>query len=101
MIEDIFTKIGRNSGLTQSEIEELRMFMGANHNTTAKLTNIKTLDEITYDLGDMIAGRFISPADPNDNNPDSSTFTGTYQSSAGIVGKNAGTTQFQLNSSDG
>ena len=101
MIEDIFTKIGRNSGLTQSEIEELRMFMGANHNTTAKLTNIKTLDEITYDLGDMIAGRFISPADPNDNNPDSSTFTGTYQSSDGIFGKNAGTTQFSLSSTDG
>ena len=65
------------------------------------IENVQALDEIAYNAGRIYDGEFISSADPNNNNPNSANFTGTYMSPSGIVGKNAGTTQFQLSSADG
>ncbi len=65
------------------------------------IESVKMLDEVAYDLGDIIAGRHISSANPSNNNPDSPTFTGTYMDENGVTGKNSGTTQFQLSSTDG
>ena len=101
MIVDIFLKIAQNIPLSQSEIEELSAYVSASHITTAKITNMRELGELGYDLGEVWAGRFIASANPNNNDISSSTFTGTYMDASGVTGKNAGTTQFQLSSTDG
>lgn len=101
MIVDIFLKIAQNVPLSQSEMEELSAYISASHTTTAKITNMREISELGYDLGEVWAGRFIASADPNNNDVSSSTFRGTYMDANGVTGKNAGTTQFQLSSTDG
>jgi len=101
MIVDIFLKIAQNIPLSQSEMEELSAYISASHTTTAKITNMREISELGYDLGEVWAGRFIASANPNNNDVASSTFTGTYMDAAGVTGKNAGTTQFSLSSADG
>ena len=101
MIVDIFLKIAQNVPLSQSEMEELSSYISASHTTTAKITNMREIGELGYDLGEVWAGRFIASADPNNNDVASSAFTGTYMDADGVTGKNAGTTQFQLSSTDG
>ena len=101
MIVDIFLKIAQNVPLSQSEMEELSAYISASHTTTAKITNMREIGELAYDLGEVWAGRFIASADPNNNNVASSTFTGTYMDANGVTGKNNGTVQAQLKSSDG
>ena len=101
MIVDIFLKIAQNIPLSQSEMEELSSYISASHTTTAKITNMREIGELAYDLGEVWAGRFIASADPNNNDVASSAFTGTYMDAEGVTGKNAGTVQVQLRSSDG
>ena len=101
MIVDIFLKIAQNIPLSQSEMEELSAYISASHTTTAKITNMREIGELAYDLGEVWAGRFIASADPNNNDVASSAFTGTYMDASGVTGKNAGTTQFSLSSTTG
>lgn len=101
MISEIMMKVVNGTPLTQAEKDELAVYFNQSQSVTSKISGLQRVDELSYDLGDMIAGRFISPSDPNNNNPDSPTFTGTYMDENGVTGKNAGTTQFQLSSTDG
>lgn len=101
MISEIMMKVVNRTPLTQAEKDELSVYFNQSQAVTSKISGLQRVDELSYDLGDMIAGRFISPSDPNNNNPDSSTFTGTYMDENGVTGKNSGTTQFQLSSSTG
>lgn len=101
MISEIMMKVVNGTTLTQAEKDELAVYFNQSQAVTSKISGLQRVDELTYDLGDMIAGRFISPSDPNNNDPDNANFTGTYMDENGVTGKNSGTTQFQLSSTDG
>ena len=101
MIVSIMLKIANNEPLTLSEREELSRYFEQSQGVTTKMTNMTALDELAYDLGEVYAGRFIASADPSNNDVNSPTFTGTYMDAGGVTGKNAGTTQFSLSSTDG
>src|SRR3990172_7516630 len=74
-------------------------------------TEVTKLSQITNDLGDVVAGRFIAPASTSiSTEPTNAGFTGTAMSGNGetfggslyhIVGVNAGALQFGLSAADG
>ena len=101
MIVSIMLKIANNEPLTLSEREELSRYFEQSQGVTTKMTNMTALDELAFDLGEIYAGRHVSSADPSNNDVNSPTFTGTYMDASGVTGKNNGTVQAQLRSSDG
>ena len=47
MIVDIFLKIAQNIPLSQSEMEELSAYISASHTTTAKITNMREIGNLS------------------------------------------------------
>jgi len=100
MIRDSIQKMMGGQALsTQERLEVLELFDRLE--VMRGIEKITALDEIAYNAGQIYDGEFISSANPNDNNPNSGTFTGTYMNPSGIAGKNSGTVEFQLSSTDG
>ena len=77
-LERILLKIIANEELTAYEQSFLLDFFAA-----LQRQNVTKLSDISFNAGDLVAGRFIAPAPTAKAEPTDSTFTGSFMSAAG------------------
>jgi len=90
MIADIILKIARKEDLSTNEMQELVGYFSRSENTPelvnglfpAGISKIAAVDQITNNLGDQIAGRFIAPQTTTIE-PTDTGFTGSFMSALG------------------